>query len=350
MTLLNEIPHYDNNGDNTSGNKIDGTTQPSINDRETEVRKNTVYLPQLSIKDGTEPHQHLPPLDSSRIFVLEPGDRYTVDSLTLSDAVNASSGYIKGSQGVIIFGEDTRLGRPVAMKVIHHNSIFGVSDTNKEITSRIQDFYTTARILANLEGIPHVVKVYDVTAVENNKSGLTPILIMEKLDGVSLDILLAQGYIDSKKNLKKILTIIEQVSQTLDAIHKKGIIHSDVKPENILLRNTADTDKIDTVLIDFDGAVWNDTYTKNQIIMSFNYSGPEYEKADTAFIGPGADQYALAMTTCALLDYDPTVAHPETAELTTVIQKATSQDPKDRYSSCKEFYDALQNALTFKTV
>jgi serine/threonine protein kinase len=136
-----------------------------------------------------------------------------------------------GSMGIVFRAEDSRLKRPVALKVMRPNYA-----TKEEYRQR---FLREAQATAKLDH-PHVVPIYGV-----DEFGGVPYLAMKLLEGESLEERLkARG---SWLPLGEVLRIGEEVSDALAAAHSRELIHRDVKPTNIWLETGGDRVK----LIDF---------------------------------------------------------------------------------------------------
>lgn len=107
-----------------------------------------------------------------------------------------------------------------------------------------EDFITEARRLNHLSGLSkHIVQVNEVFK-ENN----TAYYVMEYLDGGNLqDIVKKDGPIEEQNALE----LIKPVAEAVSLIHKEFILHQDIKPENIVLKQDSDTGGTYPVLIDF---------------------------------------------------------------------------------------------------
>ena len=125
-----------------------------------------------------------------------------------------------GGMGEVFRARDARLGRDVAIKVLPH----AVATR----TDRLRRFEQEARATAALSH-PNVVAVYDV-----HVEGETPYVVSELLEGETLREALQRGPLSPRRAIE----IAVQVASGLAAAHQKGIVHRDVKPENIFL--TAD--------------------------------------------------------------------------------------------------------------
>ncbi len=129
----------------------------------------------------------------------------------------------EGGMGNVYSALDTRLQRKVALKFLHTEKGSGLRDSSREATDRL---LREARAAAALEH-PNAVAVYDVGEV-----GGTPYLAMELVEGRSMrDIIVDPGVLWSTR-----LAWMVDVARALGAAHERGLVHRDVKPENIMVR------------------------------------------------------------------------------------------------------------------
>ncbi|HET6983469.1 MAG TPA: serine/threonine-protein kinase, partial [Myxococcaceae bacterium] len=126
-----------------------------------------------------------------------------------------------GGMGEVYRARDTRLGREVALKVI--------SDGAALDPELLQRFEQEARLAGSLNH-PNLVVVHDVGTSDG-----APFLVTELLEGVSLRHRLSRGRLP----VRTALEIGAQVAEGLAAAHARGVIHRDVKPENIFLTSGA---------------------------------------------------------------------------------------------------------------
>src|SRR5215470_2515907 len=122
-----------------------------------------------------------------------------------------------GGMGEVYRARDTRLGREVALKVI--------SDGAALDPERLQRFEQEARLAGSLNH-PNLVVVFDV-----GSEGGAPFLVTELLEGESLRHRLSRGRLP----LRTALELGVQLAEGLAAAHARGIVHRDVKPENVFL-------------------------------------------------------------------------------------------------------------------
>jgi Tol biopolymer transport system component/predicted Ser/Thr protein kinase len=121
----------------------------------------------------------------------------------------------KGGMGVVYQAKDTALGRDVAIKVL--------PEEFARDTDRVARFQREAKLLASLNH-PNIASIYGL-----EESGGTNFLVMELVEGETLDDRIKSGPIPIEESLKLAL----QISEALEAAHEKGVIHRDLKPANI---------------------------------------------------------------------------------------------------------------------
>jgi serine/threonine protein kinase len=124
----------------------------------------------------------------------------------------------KGGFGAVYLAEDEQLHRRVAVKVPHRGLIRRPADA--------EAYLVEARIVAALDH-PHIVPVYDVGATED-----FPCYIVSKyIEGQTL----AQRIAAGRPTVTEAAELAATVAETLHYAHRKGLVHRDIKPGNILL-------------------------------------------------------------------------------------------------------------------
>ena len=257
----------------------------------------------------------------------------------------------QGAMGAVYRGERVKLGRAVAIKIMHD----ALPD---ELASR-QRFEREAKLRALLEH-PHCVSVIDF-GLHDDK----PYLVMELVRGTSLlELLAASGPLEPARAAE----ILRQVLSGLAHAHELGIVHRDIKPANIML--TEKTGLGEQVrILDFGlarPALETTKLTAGIVVGTPNYMAPEQIKGGT--LDARTDLYAcgvmlfelvtgkkpfraddpLAVVRKHLHDPAPRLADAmpgiDVPELELVVARALAKSPNDRYASAEEMSAALEQA------
>ena len=123
----------------------------------------------------------------------------------------------EGGMGVVYKAEDTRLDRPVALKFLPTH-LLGDAEVRKR-------FEREAKASAALSH-SNVCTVHEIDEADGKT-----FIAMEFIEGKSLDSTIAEGPL----KIEQALDIAQQVAKGLEAAHKKGIVHRDIKPQNIMI-------------------------------------------------------------------------------------------------------------------
>ncbi|KIZ17202.1 hypothetical protein SNA_15520 [Streptomyces natalensis ATCC 27448] len=196
----------------------------------------------------------------------------------------------RGGMGVVCRAVDEVLGREVAVKVLRAYTDASAPELADLRTRMQREARAAARIRHS-----GVVTVHDVIDEDGR-----PVIVMELIDGPSLDdALQQQGSLDPRE----IARIGAQVMDALDAAHQVGVLHRDVKPGNVLLDRSGRV-----VLTDFgiasieapgDGAATNITRS-GELVGSLDYLPPE--RAQGQDPTPASDIWSLGMTLYAAVE------------------------------------------------
>jgi serine/threonine-protein kinase len=254
----------------------------------------------------------------------------------------------RGGMGEIYRATDTTLGRAVAVKVLDDRY---AQDEN--IRAR---FTREALAAARLSGNPNIITIYDVG--EWNER---PFIVMEYLAGGSLEERIRDG---GPVPAQQALQWLEETADALDAAHRQGVVHRDVKPANLLLDRQGHVHVADFGIA---SAAGMDSLTQTGTVLgTASYLAPEQAKGERTT--PASDLYSLAVVAFELFtgrrpfEGDSLAAeaaahvtgeipsvcdvNPQApCELDPVFERALAKDPAQRFGSAAELVAALRGAL-----
>ena len=183
-----------------------------------------------------------------------------------------------GGMADVYLAKDKRLSRDVAVKVLR-------SELVRDATF-VSRFRKEALSAAGLNH-PGIVAVYDSGEEENSSGSRTPYIVMEYVSGQTLREIIQRG---ERMDLERVITITRGILEALDYSHKKGIIHRDIKPGNIMI-----TDSGDVKVMDFgiaraldESATMTNTWN---VVGTAQYLAPEQATGSSA--DARSDLYAL---------------------------------------------------------
>ena len=254
----------------------------------------------------------------------------------------------RGGMGDIYRATDSTLGRVVAVKLLAEHYA-----RDEAVRRR---FTREALAAARLSGEPHVVMIFDV-----GEHAGRPFIVMEYLNGGSLEERLRK---EGAPEPGQALDWLEQTARALDAAHRHGVVHRDVKPANLLLDRNGDVHVVDFGIA---SAAGMDSLTMTGTVLgTAGYLSPEQAQGERAT--PASDRYALAVVAFELLsgrrpfESDSLTAEATAhvnepvpsiaaiceglpAELDAVFRQAMAKDPGARFGTAAEFVAALRAAL-----
>jgi Tol biopolymer transport system component len=264
-----------------------------------------------------------------------------------------------GGMGEVWRARDTRLGRDVALKVLPGDFL-----ESEEGKAR---FEREARALAALNH-PDIAAIYSFEEISGRH-----LLVQELLEGQTLREALAKGAL----SLRKALDVGLQIAEGLAAAHGKGIVHRDVKPENVFLTKDGHAKLLDFGLARHDVTRHDPADTrsptlaavseKGVVVGTVAYMSPEQARGET--VDFRSDQFSLgtvlyemltgkrpfvrdsaAETMTAIIREEPeplTKLDPKLpAPLGWIVQRCLSKDAEERYSSTKDLTKELQSLRT----
>jgi eukaryotic-like serine/threonine-protein kinase len=218
-----------------------------------------------------------------------------------------------GGMGVVVAAHHLALGQSFAIKFLH-------PQIAREGEAKAR-FLREARAAAQLRG-EHVVRVTDTGALESGTGTSVPYLVMELLDGQSLGTLLRAGRrFDPDESVLYML----QAAEALAEAHRQGMVHRDLKPDNLFLARRADGTPFVKV-VDFgisktreEGAL--SLTSHNAIMGTPRYMAPEQMRSSKD-VDARADVWALGAILYELLAGAPPFDAASITELITQVQLA----------------------------
>jgi phosphate ABC transporter phosphate-binding protein len=260
-----------------------------------------------------------------------------------------------GGMGKVYLCEHLLLQRLVAVKMLQVASNSSGTDTQAVVAR----FYREARAVATLDH-PNIVRVFDV-----DRTGSTPFMVMEYVDGTNLHSLVGQH---GRLPPERATAYIRMAAAGLEHAHKAGLIHRDVKPGNLLLDRSGIVKLMDLGLARFStDPSKNEGITtrldNNAVVGTVDFMAPE-QALNSSTVDIRSDIYSLGCTFYFLLTGRvpfpegslPQKMHahqalaPESvsvicprlpAELIAIIDRMMEKDPAERYQNPAAVMEAL---------
>ena len=261
-----------------------------------------------------------------------------------------------GGMGEVYLAQDTKLGRKIALKLLP------ASFTNDP--DRLHRFQQEARTASALNH-PNILTIYEIGDQQGR-----PFIATELIEGQTLRGRLASGTLE----LTDALDIVLQAASALAAAHEVGIVHRDVKPENIMLRRDGYVKVLDFGLAklaepkarraELEAPTRMHGNTSPGMVMgTVNYMSPEQargldvdERTDIWSLGVVLYEMLTGSApfkgetptdvTVSILERDPvpllTLSEDIPAELDWIVKKALRKDQDERYQTVKEMAGDLR--------
>ncbi len=260
----------------------------------------------------------------------------------------------RGGMGVVHAAFDPTLGRKVAIKM--------VLDVERAGPRGIERFRSEARSSAKLRH-PNIVSVHEI-GEENGR----PFIVMDFVDGETLDAVLRRGDLGPRE----LAGLVRETALALHHAHEQGVVHRDVKPQNVMVDGERRA-----LLTDFglarDLNVEKQLSLEGQVIGTPYYVSPEQARGDREGTGPRSDVYSLGAVLYSSLvgrppfngttlmdvlrqvfeddpepprEINPGV-HPD---LETIALKCMEKEPDLRYASAKAVADELGRFIDGKAI
>jgi serine/threonine-protein kinase len=259
-----------------------------------------------------------------------------------------------GGMAVVYLAVDQRLGRRVALKILSP----GLAG-DPEFRRR---FIRESRTAAAVDD-PHIIPVFEAGEADE-----VLFIAMRYVPGGDVHSLVRQT---GPLAPARAALILSQAASALDAAHRLGLVHRDVKPANMLMDVSGSGDRPDHLYLS-DFGISKDAMSasaltgKGMFVGTLDYVAPE--QIDGRPVSGQTDQYALACSAFELLSGAPPFPRdPPTAvvwahmsarppllaarrpdlppRVDRVLSRALAKSPAERYATCREFTDALRSAL-----
>ncbi len=253
----------------------------------------------------------------------------------------------QGGMADVFRGVDTILNREVAIKILR-------ADLSTDAVSilRFEREAQAATALAH----PNIVEIYDVGDYKGHHY-----IVMEYVPGRTLkQVIRARGPLLKEEAVD----IMKQLTSAVYEAHSRGIIHRDIKPQNVIVKADGSVKILDFGIATAKGSM--QLTQANNVMGSVHYLAPELAKGEQA--SAQSDIYALGIVLYEMLAGDvpfkadqavqvalrhmrdpmpslreanPTV--PQSIE--NIVTRATAKDPKKRYRNCEEMWQDLSTCL-----
>ena len=250
-----------------------------------------------------------------------------------------------GGMANVYRGVDEKTGNAIAVKVLKEEFL-----DNEELVRRFKNESKAISILDH----PNIVKVYDVSVTDRLQY-----IVMEYVDGITLKEYLKQR--GGALTWKETVHFATQVLRALQHAHSKGIIHRDVKPQNIMLLADGSIKMMDFGIARFSRA--QSQTVSDKAIGSVHYISPEQAKGDKTdartdiysvgvmlyemlsgklpFDGDGAVSIAIMQISDKAKPLSQ-VAPNVPQGLCQITEKAMEKEPEKRYQSAREMLEAIE--------
>lgn len=305
-------------------------------------------------------------------------DPLGVLGLTVAEKYRVERLVGEGGFAVVYRAEHTIWKKPVAIKFFN-----GLSSAPVDQRDLLQQaFIQEGALLTELSSeTAAIVQARDVGVYTTPDGVWMPIMVLEWLEGASLDAVLEEEQRAGKGpwSLPEVLGLLGQAARALDVAHGKGIAHRDVKPANLFVLGEPRSGSTPLKVLDFGVAkmMTDNTELKAALaktglgIASFTpqYGAPEQFSRSYGATGPWTDVFALALVAVEMLSGRPGlegddliqlafsssnpqarptprtlgVSLPDPVEV--IFQRALAVRPEERYTRAGEFWRALEAAV-----
>lgn len=250
-----------------------------------------------------------------------------------------------GGMANVYKATDLENGNTVAVKILRDEFL-----SNEELVRRFKNESKAISLLSQ----KNIVKVYDVSV-----SDVIQYIVMEYIDGMSLADYIERS--DEKLKWKVAVFFIEQILTALSHAHEKGVVHRDIKPQNIMLLEDGTLKVMDFGIARLSRS--DSRTVTEKAIGSVHYISPEQAKGDIT--DPKADIYSTGIilyemltgflpfeadsaVSVAIKQISDTAVMPRMIDpaipeaLEEITMRAMAKEPQNRYQSAADMYADIQ--------
>lgn len=265
----------------------------------------------------------------------------------IADRYEVVSHIGQGGMADVFLAVDTILNRQVAIKILR-------ADLSTDAVSilRFEREAQAATALAH----PNIVEIYDVGDYKGHHY-----IVMEYVTGKTLkQVIRSRGPLVNEEAVD----IMKQLCSAISEAHSRGIIHRDIKPQNVIVKADGSIKILDFGIATAKGSM--QLTQANNVMGSVHYLAPELAKGEAA--SPQSDIYALGIVLYEMLAGDVPFKADQAVQIAlkhmrepmpdvrlinasvpqsiaNVITRATAKDPNNRYGSCREMLQDISTCL-----
>ena len=265
----------------------------------------------------------------------------------IADRYEVVSHIGQGGMADVFLAVDTILNRQVAIKFLR-------ADLSTDAVSILR-FEREAQAAAALAH-PNIVEIYDVGDYKGHHY-----IVMEYVTGKTLkQVIRSRGPLVNEEAVD----IMKQLCSAISEAHSRGIIHRDIKPQNVIVKADGSIKILDFGIATAKGSM--QLTQANNVMGSVHYLAPELAKGEAA--SPQSDIYALGIVLYEMLAGDVPFKADQAVQIAlkhmrepmpdvrlinasvpqsiaNVITRATAKDPNNRYGSCREMLQDISTCL-----